>query len=577
MPLAITGEEAVWYNVWKKFGLSDLEIRGFFTGPAFLPWHRMANLDHWDGPLPQSWINRQAELQKRIVKRERELGMKPIMPAFAGHVPEVLKTKYPLSKISSLGDWGGIPAEDHSYFLDPFDPLFNQIQKEFLTEQTRMFGTDHIYGTDPFNEVTPPSLEPAYLASASKTIYASMQAIDPRAQWLQMAWIFYFEKEKWTQPRVKAFVEAVPQGKMILLDYYGDKQEVWKLTDKFYGQPYVWCYLGNFGSNEMLTGDLDDVESRMENAFVNGGKNMWGVGSTLEGFGVNEVMYEYILEKAWSSGPVDTKQWINSWAKLRTGRDNALSKEAWNILHDKIYKQVGALGQGTLTNSRPSLGENDGWPANPKINYDNKDLLKVWELLNKGAGDRPTNTYQYDLVNIGRQVLGNYFFTLRNDLNNAYKEKDVSRLGTTGDKMLTLIADMDTLLATNTHFLLGRWIGDARAMGTDEVEKNYYEHDARTILTTWGPQGGELTDYANRNWAGLTRNYYGKRWEMFINDLKSAVSNNKTFDQKAFDVRSSAFEWDWTKQLNKFPAVPQGNTLRLSNQLYQKYASEIAR
>ncbi|NLI35971.1 MAG: alpha-N-acetylglucosaminidase, partial [Bacteroidales bacterium] len=55
-PLAITGQEAIWYNVWKKFGLTDPEIRAYFTGPAHLPWHRMSNIDGWQGPLPISWL-----------------------------------------------------------------------------------------------------------------------------------------------------------------------------------------------------------------------------------------------------------------------------------------------------------------------------------------------------------------------------------------------------------------------------------------------------------------------------------------------------------------------------------------
>ena len=41
LPLAITGQESVWYEVWSDFGLTDEEIRSYFTGPAHLPWHRM--------------------------------------------------------------------------------------------------------------------------------------------------------------------------------------------------------------------------------------------------------------------------------------------------------------------------------------------------------------------------------------------------------------------------------------------------------------------------------------------------------------------------------------------------------
>ena len=90
-PLAITGQEAIWYDVWKEMGLKDQEIRSYFTGPAHLPWHRMSNVDYWQSPLPLSWLKKQRKLQKQIVDRERLLGMTPVLPAFSGHVPAELK------------------------------------------------------------------------------------------------------------------------------------------------------------------------------------------------------------------------------------------------------------------------------------------------------------------------------------------------------------------------------------------------------------------------------------------------------------------------------------------------------
>ena len=99
MPLAITGQEMVWYKVWKKIGLTDEEIRSYFTGPVYLPWHRMANIDGWNGPLPMQWLESQAELQKKILARERALNMTPVLPAFAGHVPAALKRIHPDANI----------------------------------------------------------------------------------------------------------------------------------------------------------------------------------------------------------------------------------------------------------------------------------------------------------------------------------------------------------------------------------------------------------------------------------------------------------------------------------------------
>jgi len=573
MPLSITGQEVIWYHVWKKLGLSDEQIRSYFTGPAYLPWHRMANIDKWDGPLPMSWLNNQLALQKKIVARERELGMTPVLPAFARHVPEALKEQFPTANIKSLGKWGGFDSKYHSHFLDPFDPLFNTIQKEYLTEQTKLFGTNHIYGTDPFNEVTPPSWEPEYLGNVSKTVYQSIKQVDPSAQWLQMTWMFYFDKKHWTSPRIQSFLTAVPQNKMILLDYYCDNTEVWKLTDKFYGQPYIWCYLGNFGGNSMLAGNLQEVNDRIENTFKNGGNNMWGIGSTLEGFDCNPLMYEFVFEKAWSgSTDNDITGWVKAWSARRLGYHNPDAAKAWDILLNNIYNKPALLGQATLTNSRPTFTGSVKW-TRPDITYNNKDLLKAWELLLKPQGEVP-KTYQFDVVNVGRQVLGNYFTVLRNQFTTCYNNKDLSGLEAKGNQMVGLLTDIDKLLGTQSSFLLGKWINDAKGFGANADEKKYYEADARRIITTWGAAGQSLNNYANRAWNGLTATYYKPRWQIFINDAISSVKQNKPFDDDAFKEVVN-FEWDWTLQTANYPAYTVGNPMQTARELCEKYAGVI--
>ena len=41
--------------------------------------------------MPKNWLISQFELSKKIVKRMREFGIKVILPAFSGFVPEELK------------------------------------------------------------------------------------------------------------------------------------------------------------------------------------------------------------------------------------------------------------------------------------------------------------------------------------------------------------------------------------------------------------------------------------------------------------------------------------------------------
>ena len=164
---------------------------------------------------------------------------------------------------------------------------------------------------------------------------------------------------------------------------------------------------------------------------------------------------------------------------------------------------------------------------------------------------------------------------VRDRFTDAYNKHDLQQLNASGREMMEIIHDMDALLATNSSFLLGKWIGDARSMGVNTREKDYFENNARTILTTWGQQGSDLTDYANRNLSGLMNDYYGKRWQMFIADVIAAAQSNQVFNQKEFDAKSEAFEWGWTKKLNVFPTYPVGNSLQISKNLYTKYASRI--
>lgn len=573
MPLAITGQESIWYRVWKKLGLEDNEIRAYFTGPAHLPWHRMLNIDYWQGPLPHSWLDHQENLQKKIVSRERELGMKPVLPAFSGHVPYELKRVYPNAKINKMSQWGGFDTLYRSSFLDPTDTLFRMIQKEYLDEQTKLYGTDHIYGIDPFNEIVPPSWEPNYLARVSKTIFKTLEQVDPNAVWLQMSWLYYYQRKDWTNPRIEAFVRAVPQDKMVLLDYFCERQEVWKLTDKFFGQPYIWCYLGNFGGNTMLAGNIKDVGEKIDNAMKNGGDNFWGLGSTLEGFDCNPLMYEYIFDKAWGLG-ISDKEWIKKWADRRSGVADEKNSASWGLLYDSIYTGTSKTGHCSMINSRPNVNKQERY-AKIDLTYNNKTLLKAWgEMLNCDSKER--SSYQYDIVNIGRQVLGNYFNDLWILYKGALKAKDYKEMQRLRMVMTCLMTDIDELLRTQQSFLLGKWISDARLMGIDSNEADYYEMNARNLLTTWGDKDQVLNDYANRTWAGLVSGYYLCRWEMFFDEAEKAVKTGSDFDYKAYVKMVADFEVKWWKERSgNYNDKPEGDSFSIARKMYYKYSKLV--
>jgi alpha-N-acetylglucosaminidase len=573
-PFLSSGQEAVWLRVWKSYGISDDEIRAYFSGPAHLPWHRMANLDAWNGPLPESYIEGQRQLEVQILQRVRELGMKPILSGFAGHVPGALKRVKPEARITRIAaGWGGMEAKYATWFLDPSDPLFEDIQVRFLNAQKELYGTDHYYAADPFNEMTPPSWEPGYLASVAKSIYRGMAKADPQAVWYQMAWTFYND-DHWTGPRLSAMIGAVPGGRMVLLDYVGEQTEIYRRTENFYGAPFIWCYLGNFGGNTALVAPVRKVAGRIDQALWQ--TNCVGVGSTLEGLNVNGIIYDLVLDLPWeSTNHFDLDPWVGMYADSRAGRNDEAAEQAWRLLADKVLLDAGrGIGvHGIVLQQIPRL-DDARVLGESSFPYHAPDLVTVLQqLLQATPSAVGDDDYDFDVVNLTRQVLGNYSGVLYSRMMQAYQKKDLQEFRKESREFLSLGKDLDTLLGTRHEFLLGKWIGDARSWGVNSTEQDYYERDARQILTTWHRPGGDLTDYANRQWNGLIRSYYLPRWEEFIKRLDQSLVENRPMEMESYNRWRVQFEGQWVDSTGgRFLSHPQGDGMKLAKELLAKYS-----
>ena len=572
LALANTGQESVWLEVWQEFGLSPEQIRAYFTGPAYLPWHRMTNIDGWQGPLPQGWLDGQCELQKKIIARETSLGISPILGSFTGHVPAALKEIYPDAQISKLNRWGQFDEEYNAWYLNPTDTLFRSIQKAFLRKQKEIYGEDcHIYGVDLFNEVNPPSWEPEYLADAARLTYEAISENDPEAVWLQMSWLFWHKRKMWTPERIEAYITPVPKGRLIMLDYYCEQVEVYRQTEQFHGQDFIWSYLGNFGGETMMAGDFADISAKIDRVYAEAADGCVGLGCTLEALDVNPFMYEYVLDRAWERNS-DDNVWLNILSDSRCGKEDPHARAAWQLLCDKVQKQK----SGHVISQIPARPHPEGKAAwnIPTEAYDNKDLLEAWGELLKARGCN-TPEYNFDCVNWARQCLDNYFTELYVRLREQFKAGDAEGVKDTGTLMLEIIDDVDKLVGADAYFLMGKWVADARAWGATPEEKDYYEANARLLLTCWGQKGKHLTDYANRDWNGLIGTYYKPRWEKFIQDIYESLVSGEAFDAKAYLLWCNDFEWDWAHSHNKMAATPKGNPRILSQKLYDKYCEQI--
>ena len=220
----------------------------------------MGNLYGWGGPLPPSWHTFTIDLQHQILKRMRNLGMTPVLPAFAGHIPKALVTLYPNITYTET-KWNHFGP---TCLLSSIDPMFVRIGSLFIEEYTKEFGvSDHVYNCDAFNEMNPTSNDPEFIRSSSKAIYDAMLSVDEDAVWIMQGWLFKYQSDFWQPEQAKALLTAVAPGEMIVLDLASTDYSVYDKLDSFYGQPFIFNDLNNFGGNTGFFGRVGRINERI--------------------------------------------------------------------------------------------------------------------------------------------------------------------------------------------------------------------------------------------------------------------------------------------------------------------------
>ncbi|MGL6194746.1 MAG: alpha-N-acetylglucosaminidase TIM-barrel domain-containing protein [Thermoguttaceae bacterium] len=573
-PLSVTGQEAVWQNVGKRLGLSDEQMQDFYVGPGYLPFGWMGCIDRWGGPLPEKWIDEHAALQQKILKRQRELGMTPILQGFTGHVPRKLGEVEKDANIIALNPW--IDFEP-TYFVDPHDPFFVEVGKIFIEEQTKLFGTNHLYASDSFIEMRPTSDEPEFLRKMGASIYESMRAADPDAIWVLQSWPFCVNQPQfWQPPQKEAFFTSVPEGRLLVVDLYCELIPGWSQFDvAFYGQPWIWAIIQNFGGQVSLHGGLDVMANDLRKAIElkntcnnkdNKAGNLEGIGYIMEGLGWNPIIDEFQSDMIWCEQVPDTTQWRKEFVQRRYGKFTDKTQTVWNHLHKTTYNRSGQVG--TILMREPAL--------RGTVREIDKTYLPIWkELLDCADEVGDTRTYLFDVTNVTRHTLGELAPLFYNDVVVAYYNKDRTALKTAAEKLNTLILDIDRLLASDSEFLLGTWLESAKRWGKTDEERKHYEWNARTIITLWGPTYS-LDDYSARQWSGMFSDYYARRWKLFCDELDLCLAENKSWNEEEFRQKLFQLQIDWAKENTAFPTKASGDdTVKLANELYEKYAKEF--
>jgi alpha-N-acetylglucosaminidase len=549
LPTAMEGQEAVWQELWKEYGLTSKQLEAHFTGPAFLPWQRMGNINSLQGPLPQEWIDKKRNIQIQILQRMKALGMHPVVPAFSGYVPKAFAEHHPDSKISELKSWSGGGFES-TYLLDSKDPLFKDLGKRFIEIYTKIYGPADFYLADSFNEITPPVSEDhkyEELADYGSTIFETINEASPGATWVMQGWLFGDNKEFWTKEATRSFLSKVPNDRMIIQDYANDRYKVWENQEAFYGKQWTYGYVHNYGGSNPVYGDLNFYRNELTSLLKNSNKgNVVGYGVMPEGLNNNSIVYEYIYDLPWTQGKEPVNDWLQQYLNARYGKKMDPSVfQAWQLLMESVYStkywetrwwndKAGAY----LFFKRPTL-QITTFKGNPG---DKEKLKQAIDILNKESKNFDKKSlYFYDLRDVSRHYYSLCIDDLLMECVTAYQVKDIAK----GDELFKRIEkqafDTDSMISGQPFNNLSYWLKSAWDYGSSVDTSKLYLKNAKTLITLWGGEG-HLNDYASRSWHGMYKGFYWPRWKMFLEAQRTAAINNTEFDE--LKVAESIKQWE---------------------------------
>lgn len=603
MPLMVVGHETVLFRAFTGLGAPESAVRSWLGSAAHLPWTLMGATNSWGGPLPGDWFARREQLAQRILTRQRELGMRPVLPAFGGHIPDVL------ASVETLRTrW----QDFSTALLDPQDDRFEMFAGEVNRVQQEMFGTDHLYSADPFIESVPPVGDPATLAEHARAVHNGMAANDPQAVWVMQAWPFHFHRNFWTRERIDAVTGSVPAGRLLLLDLWAEHAPVWNDGRGIARTPWLWCAVHNFGGRFSVHGDLHglarDLGSVLDSARENGGRPDWigsfaGTGLAMEAIENNPAFYELATDVVW--GTPDVSEWVERFVCQRYAlreRPAAIADAAvgaWQILLQTLYRPGATRSTPSPIIARPwdvqapfatqrAAGEfldpdapvvvsaNVDAESDPHVEGDLEaiaaaaDRLLVvvsrWECRDRSGG--PAGS---DLVDLLTHLLAQRMRAVIHRISDAGRNGDEPLIRAAGRLLTRALDDLDTLAATQPDRRLSEWVAAAVRWGTGDAEQQTLARDARRILTVWGAQTSGLHDYSGRHWSGLLSGFYKPRWQLWVDWLADAADRGTGPDPKPLHDAIVELEERWIAEPTIDVAKPQEKLSEIAVRLLSRY------
>ncbi len=574
MPLSLVGSEAVWYHTLKDLGYSEQGALQYLSGPCFWSWQLMTNLDSTLALTDVAYIEKRLQLGKKIIKRETELGMSPIMQGFSGQVPRTIIRLFKKARLRHNPSWNNFPT---TYQVDPSDPLFKKLGKALLEKQLRLLGANHYYACDPLHETAPKTrVGGEYLKNIGKAVFSLYDSFDSESVWVMQS-----------DSLSDKLVKSVPKDRCLILDLDGSKHTE---TSGFWGYNFILGTQNNVGGHNSLHGSIKALAG---NPYIQEKKkydNLTGTGMFPEGMEQNPLYYDLAFEMLTENQEINLDEWLASYAFRRFGSSEECLVDAVMVLKDSCYSEK-CIGRetGSVICARPSTQlRHTSIGDNSELRYDNKLLFEAADaMLTAKRADK--EGYTFDVCDIVRQMLSNHARVLYKGVTEGYINKDVRKFETDSNAFLRLLDDIDRLLQTDEELTLSYRLKDAHDTAISDNDKQNFEINVLTQLSLWGPLNDTvLYDTAWHEWGGLIKTFYAQRWRLFFEMLAGnfkGIRRVSTVTRKQPNGRNDYRGNGFYKNLERFernwiatchPEDPsEENKLTVAGELINKYRNAV--
>ena len=564
-PIILTGSDGVLYKALMEFRFKKENALEFIAGSSFYYRQLTGNIFGYLPIYSEEYFDKKIEIGRRVTDRAKELGMNPVHQGFMSTVPFSFRRNYTKTDLIKRPVWNKFPP---AMTIEPNDDIhIGVFQKAYLEKQKELLGEVHNYLFDPLYDVN----FKGFNSFVEKTIAMYINFIrdfDSEATWFVHS------------SAINSYPSKVDG--MVVIDENGDD---YLKYDGFNGNDFVVGYRGNLNGRTVIAGNMNALSKNPYLKAKEKYDNAVGSALLFDSDASNPIYYSFACEVLTSDSELNIEEFLERYSLCRYGTQQ--HSDFLVSLQKLCYNKKSVLNQASAICARPCTEVYHTAPGDTfELPYDNKALFS---LVKKVMADdvKKNDVFRSDIQQIMKQVLNNVLYPIYQQSVECFRNKAVEPFEKTTNAFMEIAQDMDRLLKTVKSTNLFTQIEGARQLGDTKQIKQNLEVNFLMYHTTYGPiKNSQVFDTYWREWGGMVKDFYLKRWYVFFRMMASYfekpkkfkdMSKHRPYDRNEYadtllSKRIEYMENDWIKDYIPRPSgICEEDTLQVVNEIIEKY------